>query len=405
MLRKQLLFTLLAFAASGTAHAQILTHEDSLVAGLQVKGNTATAISGYGEAGYTHDFRNETATAQLRRVVLFIGHRFSDRISFFSEMELENAKVDGSSGEIAMEQAFIKFDLNRSHYIEAGFFTPRIGIINENHLPNTYNGNERPVLETVLLPATWRELGIGLYGAVPGADGLNYSIALLNGLNADGFDAETGIRNGRSEGFRASARQKAVTGALLYYTGPFRFQVSSYVGGSVGFDNKTADRLDLNTGFWGTPVFVNEGNMQYRDHGITFKAIISSIDIPEAGRINTAFANNTPERMTGGYLEGAYDLLHQKFAGKKQLHLFARYEQINMTAKMPENGIANPWYDQEHWFAGMTFLPVRGVAVKLDYHYVKSGAYNQSLIVNPTPYALPFYTDRHYVNLGLAYSF
>jgi hypothetical protein len=387
------------------AQAQILTHEDSLAAGLNIRGNTATAISGYGEAFYTRDFNNNTATAQLKRAVLFVGHRFNQKISFFSEMELENAAAgSGKGGEIAMEQAFLKFDINRSTYIQAGLFVPRIGITNENHLPNTFNGNERTVVETMLIPTTWRELGIGLYGAV-GNTGLNYSIAALTGLNADGFTMENGIGGGRSEGLALSARQLAATGALLYYTGNFRFQASSYVGGSVGFDNTTSDRLALSTGAFGTPVYVNEMNAQYRNNGVTVKAIACMINIPDADNINAAFASNTPERMQGGYLEAAYDVLHKKYQGQKQFHVFGRYELVDMTAKLPGNGIDNPYYKQHHAFVGFSFLPVRGVVVKVDYHYVVSGDYNQSLIVNPAPYATPFYKERQYLNIGVAYSF
>lgn len=389
-----------------SARAQILTHEDSLSAGLNVKGNTATAISGYGEAFYTHDFNQETGTAQLKRVVLFVGHRFSDRISFFSEMELENAVAgSGKGGEIAMEQAFLKFDLNRSHYIQAGLFVPRIGITNENHLPNTFNGNERSVLETMLIPSTWRELGVGLYGAVPTISGLNYSIALLTGLNADGFTMENGIGGGRSEGMAVSARQKAITAALLYYVGSFRLQASSYAGGSVGLDNRTADRLDVSTGFFGTPVYVNEVNGQYRNKGISVKAMASIIHIPEAVNINAAYASNTPEQMQGANMELAYDVLYKKYNGNRQLQLFSRYEYIDMTAKVAANGIENPYYKQQHIFIGFSYLPVRGVVIKADYHYVMNGAYNQALILNPVPYATPFYTERSYMNLGLAYSF
>jgi hypothetical protein len=70
----------------------------------------------------------------------------------------------GNNAEISMEQAFLKFNLNAHQYIIAGLFTPRIGILNENHLPVNFNGVERPMVETLIIPATWRELGAGFYG-------------------------------------------------------------------------------------------------------------------------------------------------------------------------------------------------------------------------------------------------
>ena len=391
---------------SAVASAQILTHEDSISAGLNIKGNRATAISGYGEAFYSQDFRNNIAEAQLRRAVLFIGHRFNNRITFFSEMELENAVVTGEQkGEISMEQCFVKFDISRSSYINAGFFTPRIGVMNENHLPNTFYGNERPVLETMIIPSTWREIGLSINGSVPFMPGLNYSLGLFNGLNAQGFSLEEGISGGRYEGFKASARNKAVTGSLLYYVGPYRFQVAGYVGGSNGLDDNTSSFIGLSTGMFGAPVYLGDINVQYRQNGWFGKAQATQISIPDANLINTAYSNNTPEKMIGALGEIGYDFLHRRYKGERQFHAFTRYEYIDMNAAIPETGIKNPYFTQQHIFFGLSYLPVRGVVIKADYHYVMNGAFNTDLVINPPPYQLPYYQNRSFLKLGLAYSF
>ena len=391
---------------SVNSFGQILTHEDSISAGLNVKGNRATAISGYGEAYYDQDFRNKLATARLRRTVLFIGHRFSNKITFFSEMELEDAVVSGGNkGEISMEQCFVKFDLIPGMYINAGLFTPRMGVINENHLPNTFYGNERPVLETMVLPSTWREMGVSFYGTFSRIPGLNYSIGVFNGLKASGFTLDNGISGGRQEGFKASARNKAIIGSLLYYTGPFRFQASGYAGGSNGADDKVSAYSGLSTGFMGTPVYVGDVNVQYRNNGWFGKAQITQISIPDADRINAAFANNCPGTISGALGEIGYDFLNKKYNGEKQLHAFGRYEYIDMNGKMPETGIENPYFTQQHFFAGLSYLPVRGVVIKADYQYIMNGTFNQSLIINPAPYQLPYYQNRSYFKLGMAYSF
>ncbi len=150
------------------SRAQVITHEDSLNAGLTPK-SAATVLSGYGQAKVQYDLRTKTGVADITRNVMFFGHRFSNNISFFSELELENAKVTNGnpSGEISMEQLFLKFNLSRNMYLVAGLFIPRIGIINENHLPTTFNSNDRPFVEQFIIPATWRELGTALYGQVP----------------------------------------------------------------------------------------------------------------------------------------------------------------------------------------------------------------------------------------------
>ncbi len=191
--------------------AQVLTSEDSLYAGLIAR-EQSTVISGYGEAQYSLDTKRKTSEATLKRIVLFIGHKFNNKISLFTEMELEDALVVGEAGDeggtgkggISLEQAFLKFNFNPSTYMVAGLFIPRIGFINENHLPTTFNGVDRPFLEELIIPSTWREIGVGFYGAVKNIPGLNYSIALTNGLNSEKFSNGSVIRNGRQLGSKAS---------------------------------------------------------------------------------------------------------------------------------------------------------------------------------------------------------
>ena len=53
-----------------------------------------TSIGGYGELHYNNLEDNDGARKKeldLHRFVLFFGHKFSDRIRFFSELELEHA--------------------------------------------------------------------------------------------------------------------------------------------------------------------------------------------------------------------------------------------------------------------------------------------------------------------------
>src|SRR5580698_317145 len=137
------------------------TSEDSLNNNSLSK--SSTTIGGYGDAFYQRNNSLGTSKIDLERFVLFTGHKFNDQISFFSELEVEDAKVTGgqTGGEVSIEQAYLKFNLNANQYFVAGLFIPRIGILNEDHLPNTFNCNERNYVETFIIPATWRELGVG----------------------------------------------------------------------------------------------------------------------------------------------------------------------------------------------------------------------------------------------------
>jgi hypothetical protein len=395
--------------SSSVLNAQVITREDSLNAGLTPK-NNPTVISGYGQAKVQYDLRFKTGVASLTRNVLFIGHRFSNRISFFSELELEDAKVVGgkASGEISMEQLFLKFNINRNNYLVAGLFIPRIGIINENHLPTTFNTNDRPYVEQLIIPSTWRELGVGVYGQIPKVPGLNYSAALLNGLNSGGFVQGSGVGGGKFEGNNASASNLAVTGALLYYYRNFRMQVSTYYGGSAGLSQKQGDSLKLDYGAFGTPVALSEANIQYNGtNGIHFKALGCFVTIKDADRINVAYANNTPSSMYGYYAEIGYNLF-QPFAklNSKSMLLFARYEAMNLNASLPKNGVEDGLQEKQYLIAGLHFQPLKGVSVKLDYVQRITGEYNKLLYVtNPYASNIPFYTSYQFINLGIGYSF
>ena len=153
-----------------------ISGEDSMLQGVA---KNKTVLSGYGSAYYQHDQNAQKAFITLERFVFFIGHQFNNKIAFFSETEIENAKIEGgkAGGEIALEQAYLRFKFNSKQYLVAGLFTPRIGLLNENHLPVNFNGVERPIVEQLVIPATWRELGVGFYGELRKLP-VNYSIAI-----------------------------------------------------------------------------------------------------------------------------------------------------------------------------------------------------------------------------------
>lgn len=406
------IFTLFLLTIFLTADAQVLTAEDSLYAGLVSKEQT-TVISGYGEARYSINTKHKNAEASLSRIVLFVGHKFNNRISLFTELELEDALVVGQTGDedesgkggISMEQAFLKFNINPSTYIVAGLFIPRLGFINENHLPTTFNGVDRPFVEELIIPSTWREIGVGLYGTIKNIPGLNYSVALTNGLNSSLFSNGSGIRNGRQLGSKASGLGLGASGSLLYYINNFRLQASAYVGGSTAIEKRVADSLQLNSGPFGNPVMLGEVNAQYADKAWNIRVIASGITIPDAANINKAYANNTPQSIYGGYAEIGYDLLYKRYGGSKALAVFGRYEYMDLSASLPSNGIFNDANKQHYIVAGLTFKPIRGVAVKADYVQRMTGDPNPVLIITPFPQQVPYFKSNGFINLGVAYNF
>ncbi|WP_442794440.1 hypothetical protein [Pelobium manganitolerans] len=409
---KAFLLALLSLLTANTVYSQVFTAEDSLATGL-ISRNQSTVISGYGEASYRLNTKQKSAETKLDRVVLFIGHRFNKKISLFSEVEIEDAFVSGGisdegiagKGGLAMEQAFLKFDFNPSTYIVAGLFIPRLGFINENHLPSTFNGVNRPYLEEQLIPSTWREVGVGVYGSFRNIPGLNYSASLTNGLNSAGFSSNGGLRGGRQLGQAQAGTNLGLTAALLYYIGDFRLQASAYYGGSTALEKRVADSLQLNSGVFSNPVKLGEFNIQYSNKGFNARAIAAIVHVSNASDINRAFANNTPETMYGAYGELGYNLLYSKFNNEKALIVFGRYEFFDLDAEVPFNGIANEANRKNYIIGGLTYKPIRGVAIKADYVRRITGDFNQALVVTPFPQQVPYFKNNGLVNLGVSYNF
>jgi len=398
-------FAILFFTVKNNIIAQILTNEDSLAAGIEKKERNPTYIAGYGEGAIHFDLRLKTGTASLTRNVLFVGHKFSDKINLFSEWELEDTKISGGEvgGEMALEQMFIKFDCNPNNYFSVGLIIPRLGIINESHLPTTFYSNARPMVETLLIPSTWRELGIGYYGNSKKLAGLNYSLGLLNGLNSSGFSHGNAIREGRYEGRYASISSIALTGSLLYYIRNFRIQVSSYFGGSAGINKTQSDTLQLHNGAFGTPVSLSEANIQYERQNFSLRILGACLFIPDAFNINRAYTNNTPEKAIGGYLEMAYNFGPiLGFKNNKKMIAFARTEILDLNNKVPANGIPNKEMEKLFIFTGINYKPLNGIIFKFDYMLSQSGPRNEAL---KNPGDENFYRIYRILNLGIGYSF
>jgi len=372
-------------------------------------GGSQTIISGYGQASYQRDFQYKNSTVDLDRVVLFVGHQFNNKIAFFSELEVADAGVEGGKpkGEVSMEQAYLKFSLNPRQYFVAGLFLPRIGILNENHLPTNFNGVERPLVETLVIPSTWREIGVGFYGQMSSLP-IAYSIGVINGLDASQFVHGTGIAGGKGEGQKASGNNLAATAAVKAFVGDFQIQLSGYAGGTISASKYTADSLGLPSGVLAAPLYLGEADIQYAIGGFTAKLLGSYVAIPSADEINRAYANNTPSAMYGAYAELGYNFFQNMKTGKygaRQLIGFVRYENLDMNSKIPSNGIYDGTLKQSHVLAGFNYMPIPNICIKADVRLTSTGEFNKAIVVNPPPVMRDYPQHNQFLNIGIGYSF
>ncbi|MEC5144927.1 hypothetical protein [Chitinophaga sp. 212800010-3] len=128
---------------------------------LQI-GKLPVALGGYVEANYQYlseDGDSEGHQFQMRRLTLFVASTINKRIKFLSEIEFE----DGTK-EINIEFASVDIELAPLLNVRGGVVMNPIGAFNQNHDGPKWEFVDRPISATQMLPATWSNVGFGLYG-------------------------------------------------------------------------------------------------------------------------------------------------------------------------------------------------------------------------------------------------
>ncbi|MCS3795452.1 hypothetical protein [Niastella sp. OAS944] len=154
-------------------------------------GKLPVAVGGYVEANYQYlkqDGISEGHQFQMRRLTLFVSSSIYKRIKFLSEIEFE----DGTK-EINIEFASVDFEFSPLLNFRGGVVMNPIGAFNQNHDGPKWEFIDRPISATQMLPATWSNVGFGVFGKKYAKDWVYaYEAYLTNGFddqiinNADG---------------------------------------------------------------------------------------------------------------------------------------------------------------------------------------------------------------------------
>jgi hypothetical protein len=330
-----------------------------------------TTVGGYGEVHYSNlSGPNSPGVVNVTRFVVYLAHSFSDRLAFRSELELEDAKIEGGDegGEVALEQAYLDYMLSPAFTVRAGLILPPIGIVNEIHEPPTFNGVDRPSFDRNVIPTTWRDIGIGAVGSFAGS-GLNYRVYLVNGLRASGFGAESGIRGGRQEGREASFANPSFTGRLEWARPGLRLGSSFWYGGSANQDTL------LGTGTFDNAVALVSADARYDVGPLMFRGVVAHVAIADADAINSAYGANVGSRIAGGYVEAAYNILAPLApASTQRLNAFLRYENYDTQAKTPAGTPRDESLARRITTFGLSYKPVYNVVFKGDYQLQRNKA-------------------------------
>ena len=147
------------------------------------------AFGGYLEANsiYTmEDGVTEGLSFQARRLTVFMSASIAKRIKFLAEFEYE----DGTK-EIGIEFAAMDIALHPLLNFRGGIVMNPIGGFNQNHDGPKWEFIERPDEAVQLLPATWSNVGFGLYGKTYSGNWIfGYEAYLTNGFDDTVIDNE-----------------------------------------------------------------------------------------------------------------------------------------------------------------------------------------------------------------------
>lgn len=382
-----------------------------------VKGNRLS-IGGYGEAAYTRNFysdnvyrytdpksyKNDPSHGRfdIPHAVIYISYDFGKGWTMSSEIEFEHTGSGGAiekeyseggeweqevekGGEVELEQFWIQKSFGSFLNVRAGHIVVPVGLTNAHHEPLNYFTVYRPEGEATILPCTWHDTGISIWGRL---GDFRYEVQMLAGLDAFMFDRENWIQGGAGS--------------------PFEFKVANKYGFAARIDNYTLPGLRVGlSGYYGQAMhnsypheFEGEdanGNKKTYD-GTKGRVAIGSIDFTfnrynwivrgnaDYGYLSNAStiskikrnltSNNAPYKKTpvgknavAVGIEAGYDVFSQ--IGKlrednQKLYLFGRYEYYN--SYIPAKDQAKYEYTGKNRMAfGVNYYPIPQIAVKAEY--------------------------------------
>ncbi len=317
--------------------------------------DSGISIGGYGEITYQNfqkkdqDVIESADKADVLRIVLYLGHKFTQNLLLNLEIEYEHAN------KLGIEFAYIDYLFHDLINFRAGLLLAPMGLINELHEPTTFLGVTRPSTERYIIPTTWREIGLGIFGEF---HHFSYKLYLMNSFKGSSFDAETGIRGGRQKGSQALAENFGGVVRIDYGLSNFLIGVSSYLGET----GQTEDFTALTS--------ISDFHIDFKWKGIYLRSLFSFAMISDADKINdlNSFTNelSVGEQLLGAYAEIGYDLF-QPINLRQLLIAFFRYEFINTQFKVPDGFTKNPENEKTILTFGLSYKPIIYIAIKLDY--------------------------------------
>jgi hypothetical protein len=337
------------------------THGMGAAASKVYRSGEGISFGGYGEFLY-QNLENRTDTADALRAILYTGYKFNDRVIFNSEVEYEHANTE-RSGQVEVEFAYLDYMINPAANVRAGLLLMPIGITNEQHEPTSFLAARRSQVDSRIIPTTWNELGVGIFGEM---GRFSYRGYVTTALTSSGITA-TGIRGSRQRGSQAKADDLAFVARLDFH--PFEGTIlgaSAYTGNS-GQENMFGGRVTL-----------AEVHADAKFRGFELRALAATGSIDDAAAINAANkltgAASVGEKFGGWYVEGGYDVAPLFTERDWSVTPFVRYEELDTQREVPTGFLRNRANDQNILTFGVAVKPIPQTVIKIDWQNVDNAA-------------------------------
>ena len=337
--------------------------------------NQGVSIGGYGEVLYqtyagtkeNGDASGKTAKLDAYRGIIYVGYKFSDKVLFNSEIEIEHGST-GLKGSASLEFAYLDYKLTDNFGLRAGLLLVPVGITNEVHEPPVWLGTIRPRSENKIIPTTWRESGFGFFGET---DTFSYRAYLVNSLDgigggsagSSGFSS-SGLRGGRQKGSKAIAENFSAVGRIDYTGTPGLMIGTSLYTGDQGHNSDLNGReVSIGTTIW-------EGHIKYQGRGFDIQALTALASVDNADKLNEmkgiTGSGSVGEKMSGWYAQLGYDLLFSS-ASEHALLPYIRYEAVNTQVDVPSGYSSSGSKDFNVTTIGLAWKPIGNTVLKTDY--------------------------------------
>lgn len=306
-------------------------------------------------------------------------------------------------GEVALEQFWIQKSFSKALNLRAGEIVVPVGQTNKYHMPTEFFTVYRPEGENSILPCTWHQTGVALWGR---ASDWRYELQFLSGLDSERFGASSFVHYGANSIYEFKIAN-SYAGAIRidnYSVPGLRMSLSGYYGHT--FNNTmrahSAEKYKDCTGALAIGAF----DFMLNRWGLIVRGNIDYAHLSDASLITT-FNNSFPKHSSQDgspskrqpvgsnaldyAVETGYDilpLLTSKTRPDQKLYIFGRYEYYN-PMEAGDNKVTYEWCQKRVWTVGLNYCPTKEIVVKGEYSH--RGFTSQ---YNPEPA----------INLGIAFS-